>query len=204
MTDDASLREAWATLGHSPPATPCPDAAELFDAANGGLSAMERAAVIDHIAVCGPCSEAWRIACSVGNHEEKPATNVRSFGVMAVAALAMAAALVLTMRVQENPWRATTVDGQVVASIAEGAALDRASFRLAWVGGATGERYVVHISNANLDPLHRSDPVATQVYQVPADVFEGLGPGTRLYWQVETLHPDGNRTRSTTYAVVVQ
>lgn len=40
----------------------CPPAAVLWDAVHGALPAERRAELVDHVAVCPMCAEAWRLA----------------------------------------------------------------------------------------------------------------------------------------------
>jgi hypothetical protein len=44
------------------PTDECPAPERLLDAASGALDAEERAAVVDHMAICPVCAEAWRLA----------------------------------------------------------------------------------------------------------------------------------------------
>lgn len=63
MDDDDRLRLAFARAFEAGlPTDDCPRAEALFDAACGELPAEARGAVIDHLATCPVCAEAWRIA----------------------------------------------------------------------------------------------------------------------------------------------
>lgn len=67
MDDDDRLRLAFARAFEAGlPTDDCPSPDVLLDAATGGSSAEARAAVIDHLAICPVCAEAWRIARQVG------------------------------------------------------------------------------------------------------------------------------------------
>lgn len=63
MDDDDRLRLAFARAFEAGlPTDDCPSPDALLDAASGEASAEARAAVIDHVALCPVCAEAWRIA----------------------------------------------------------------------------------------------------------------------------------------------
>jgi hypothetical protein len=49
--------------------TDCPPAARVWEAANGQLEPGDAAAVVDHVATCGACAEAWRIARELETEE---------------------------------------------------------------------------------------------------------------------------------------
>ena len=60
---DDSLRFLFAkAFENSLPTDDCPAPEVLFDAYTGVLPAGEREAVVDHLAVCPVCAEAWRLA----------------------------------------------------------------------------------------------------------------------------------------------
>jgi hypothetical protein len=62
-TPDADLdrlRRAFADDTTS--GTDCPPAVQVWEAVNGQLDPADTAAVVDHVASCGACAEAWRLA----------------------------------------------------------------------------------------------------------------------------------------------
>lgn len=209
MSDDASLREAWARLADEGPRQPCPDPAAIYDAFAGTSALAEREAVVDHIRGCGPCSEAWRMAGAVQGEADAPAGRVvtgpaRWWAMPLVGGLALAAALLLYIQPfspEDDPWRAASPAGEVVASVPNGSELPREAFTLAWSGGAPESRYIVRISDASLVTLHESLPRAAAAYTVPPEALAAIPAGATLYWQVETLAADGDRTRSATFDV---
>ncbi len=63
MDEDDRLRFLFAqAFETSVPTDDCPSAEELLDAYPRQLDPERAAAVLDHIAVCAVCAEAWRIA----------------------------------------------------------------------------------------------------------------------------------------------
>src|SRR4029453_10866623 len=47
----------------------CPPAERIWAAISRELSAGERAAIVDHLAVCPTCAEAWRLAMALGQEQ---------------------------------------------------------------------------------------------------------------------------------------
>lgn len=80
MLDTDRLRRALASVDGLP-REDCPTAETLWKVAHGEVILHERQAVIDHVAECPLCAEAWRLAVSMddlGRAESKPApTKVR-------------------------------------------------------------------------------------------------------------------------------
>ena len=63
MPNDDHLRFLFAkAFEHAMPTDDCVPAERLLAAVDGALPAAERDAVIDHIARCPVCAEAWRLA----------------------------------------------------------------------------------------------------------------------------------------------
>lgn len=65
---DAQLREAFAALPDMiAPLEPCIAADTLWDAAQGDLEPERMATVVDHVAACPSCAEAWRLAVAIAD-----------------------------------------------------------------------------------------------------------------------------------------
>lgn len=61
--DDDCLRVAFASAFlTSCPTDACPEPEELWDALHGAPDAALRQRVVDHVATCPVCAEAWRLA----------------------------------------------------------------------------------------------------------------------------------------------
>lgn len=62
-TPDAELdRMRQAFADDTTAATDCPPAVRIWEAVNSRLEPVDAAAVVDHVASCGACAEAWRMA----------------------------------------------------------------------------------------------------------------------------------------------
>lgn len=206
---DPRLRAAWALLADSPPNPPCPDPERLYDAVQGALDPVATAEVVEHLRTCGPCSADWRLArefastASPGSVVPGGQAAPRWGWWVAGGALALAAALLLTVRVpltQPDPWRAVPDEPVVAAAVPDGASLDRDTFTLRWTGPADA-RFVVHLSDESLRPLYVSEALVGGACTVPAAALQGVPAGAELNWQVETLAADGTRSRSPTFLV---
>jgi Putative zinc-finger len=71
----------------------CPPAERIWAAIGRELSAGERAAIVDHLAVCPTCAEAWRLAMALG--QERVSAPSRRLAARPTWWLAAAAALIL-------------------------------------------------------------------------------------------------------------
>ena len=68
MDDDDRLRLLFAmTFEEGLPTDECPGPERLLDAFLRLLPVEERAAIIDHVAGCAVCAEAWRLARTIGS-----------------------------------------------------------------------------------------------------------------------------------------
>lgn len=63
MNEDDELRYLFArAFETATPSDECPAPEDLLDALQGSVPEEERLAVVDHLAVCAVCAEAWRLA----------------------------------------------------------------------------------------------------------------------------------------------
>ncbi|MBM4365988.1 MAG: hypothetical protein FJ102_07210 [Deltaproteobacteria bacterium] len=206
MTGDDRLRDRWARAPREvAPGCPAPD--RLYSAASGELSATEVSKIVDHLRACGACSEDWRLAREVhGPIAGNVVAGPRHWWVAAAVALPLAALALFTLRGEplDDPMRAVAEPGASTALVAEGATLPRQAFTLEWSAGPAGTWYILTVTDRNLTLLYASGPIETTSHLVPAEELRGAEPGEELFWQVESLLPDGRHARSSTYGVVVQ
>src|SRR5258708_6792722 len=63
---NSEWREAWAALAdRATPSDACPPAERLWEAAHGELAPNQVASLVDHVAQCALCAEAWEIAADL-------------------------------------------------------------------------------------------------------------------------------------------
>ena len=67
-----SLRDAFAA-DTAPAGTECPSPGRIWDAIRGELDPADAAMLVDHVASCGACAEAWRLARELKEIETAPA-----------------------------------------------------------------------------------------------------------------------------------
>ena len=200
------LSRAWSARDQSTAHEQHPEAQELYEAASGNLERERRLQIIDHVAKCAECTQAWRIALEAGAREARvPVTRrPRHFALAASVILAVGLVTYLVIPVdQRTPQYREGVDPLAPVS-AIGVTLPRDRFVLRWSAGPPGTTYLVRLSTADLVPLlDQSDIAATELI-IPSSVLANVKAGDQLFWQVEARLADGRRVASHTYVVRVE
>lgn len=218
---DSTLREAFqARTGGPPPGTTCPDPARIYDAARGALPPGETREVVEHLAVCPECAEAWRLAAAfeeeAGVADEPAPVVTRSIWrprLVAAAATLLAAALaaglwwsVVTVPEQAPVYRAAG-EAEIVSLLPEGEPLDREQPVLLWRLGPEavpeGTTYDLQVSTAALEPVAEASELEEPRYQLPKEALADLPAGAQLLWRVEARTPDGRRIASPTFVTPI-
>jgi hypothetical protein len=200
------LSRAWAARDQSSAHEQHPDAEELYEAAAGNLERERRLQIIDHVAKCAECTQAWRIALEVGAREAKVSVTQQPWRFALAASVILAVGLVTYLVVPFD--RGTPEYRQGVDPLAPvstiGSTLPRDQFVLRWSAGPAGTTYLVRLSTADLATLLvKSDVTATELL-VPSSVLANIKSGQELLWQVEAQLPDGRRVVSQTFVVRVE
>ncbi len=200
------LSRAWAARDQSSAHEQHPGAEELYEAASGNLARERRLEIIDHVAKCAECTQAWKIALEVDAREEKVSGTQRPWRFALAASVILAVGMMTYLVVpfdQGTPQYRDAVD-PLAPVTAIGSTLPRDQFVLRWSAGAAGTTYLVRLSTADLASLLvKSDITATEL-QVPSSVLANVKAGEELLWQVEAQLPDGRRVASQTYVVRVE
>ena len=200
------LSRAWLARDQSSAHEQHPDAEELYEAASGNLERARRLEIVDHVAKCAECTQAWQIALDVGARGSQVAVTRRPWHFALAASVILAVGLVTYFVIpvdQGTPQYREGVDPLAPVS-AIGSTLPRDRFVLRWSAGPPGTTYMVRLSTADLAPLlDQSDIVATELV-IPGSMLANVKAGEQLFWQVEARLPDGRRVASHTYAVRVQ
>lgn len=205
----------------------CPDPEAIFDAAAGELALAERQRIIDHVAACSHCGEAWRLAMAMGagpadNQQPAPVTSIDAhrqqsgggrraptLSRFAIAAgIGTLGVLVLLTMPRTDPlpdsepgYRDAAGPASLQARSPE--VLPRAQFLLRWTGAAEGSTYTLRITTADLEPVLTRAGIEATEYQVPEAALAGMAPGTPLLWQVETSS-GGRRQASEARLVTIE
>jgi hypothetical protein len=178
----------------------------LYEAASGNLERGRRLAIIDHVAKCAECTQAWRIAVEVGARDAQVPVTRRPWHFALAASVILAVGLVTYLVIpvdQGTPQYREGVDPLAPVS-AIGSSLPRDRFVLRWSAGPSGTTYVVRLSTADLASLLVKSDIAATELTVPSSVLANVKAGDELLWQVEARLPDGRRVVSQTFVVRVE
>jgi len=209
------LSHAFAARGQSHGRNECPDPEQLFEAASGNLTRDQRVELLDHIAQCADCTEAWRIAMELGARPAELAAESSapiSPGRMPGWRSAIAASVVLAAGVfgylalpvrDEIPRYRDAPEPLAPTSLVTGS-LPRDRFILRWSPGPRGSSYSVRLSTADLAPLLEQQNLESPELSVPASALAQVKSGDQLLWQVEVRLPNGQQIPSETYVVTLQ
>lgn len=200
------LSRAWAARDQSTAHEQHPDAEELYEAAAGNVDHARRVEIVDHVAKCAECTQAWKIALEVGAREAKAPVTQRPWRFALAASVILAVGLVTYLVIpvdQGTPQYRQGVDPLAPIS-AIGSSLPRDQFVLRWSAGPAGTTYLVRISTADLVTLLVESDLAATELTVPSSVLANVKTGDELLWQVEARLPDGRRVVSQTYVVRVE
>ncbi|HVF62180.1 MAG TPA: zf-HC2 domain-containing protein [Thermoanaerobaculia bacterium] len=212
--DLEALRRAFAAEG--PPASAagedCPDSERIWAAVRGELPDAERDTLLDHVAVCSACAEDWRLAAELARERRageapvvplhRPWTRQVRFLVPAtVAACLLVVVGVVEERREERQLVAMRGDEQGAIRPLVAGALPRERFLLRWEG-PEGALYDVRVTT---DDLLREVAIARRLERrellVPAAKLAGITPGSKLYWHVTAVRPDGEEVSSETFSI---
>jgi hypothetical protein len=202
------LSRAWGAREQSPGHEQHPDAEELYEAASGNLERERRLEIIDHVAKCAECTQAWRIALEAGAREAASSVTQRPltqrpwrFALAASVILAVGLVTYLVIPVDHGVPQYRDVVDPLAPVSAIGSTLPRDRFVLRWSAGPPGTTYGIRLSTADLAPLLTQSGIAVTELVVPAPVLANVKAGEELLWQVEARLPDGRRVVSQTYVV---
>jgi hypothetical protein len=213
-------REAWAALAErATPTDACPPAERLWEAARGELGPGQVAALVDHVAQCALCAEAWEVAADLA----KEAAPVQRASVMtfpsrrvwAWASLAAAAVIVIGVLVVPRGWIGRGAEGpadvyrtelpQAVRPLnPDGQVLPRQAAALRWSSAGDNATYSIEVATEDLTPIARASNLKTTEYTIPEKALSALPAGSRVVWRVHASWPDGRSIRSAAAMIVVQ
>jgi hypothetical protein len=213
--DVERLRAALRAAGEGArPREDCPPAERLWATLRHELPAEARREVIDHVAGCGSCSEAWRLAAEMLPSPLPEAPPARSWLpewlgarplVPLAAAIALVAALGAALLLERGPgarvepgYREDHVP-RTVSRVPEDEPLPRSDFRLRWSPGPEGALYDVRLTTESLEPIAEATGLSAPEWLVPESALGALPSGARVFWQVEVRLPGGGRVPSQTF-----
>lgn len=208
------LSRAFAARRQSRAPNDCPDPEQLFEAASGNLARDQRMMLLDHVAQCAECTEAWRLAKELDARPVEPAveSHARARTMSPAWRSAIAASVILVAGVatyialpvrDEFPRYRDAAESLAPVSLVTGS-LPRDRFVLKWSPGPQGSTYSVRLSTADLALLFVQQNLASPELSVPASALTAVKSGDRLFWQVEVRLPNSQQVPSETYAVTMQ
>lgn len=208
-SDEQRLRAAWAAVDSgAPEPSGCPQPLTLWQAAHGELPPRAVARIVDHLATCTECAEAWRLALELEPLAPQPArAPLWGFAaadrrlVPAAAVLLLAFGVLWQVR-RAGVWPAKGGPiyrgGRPAAELLTLPPQTRcpvSGCRLEWpaVAGAT-YRLVIRTPGgaAVLDRAGLAEPR----YELTSHDLLGFPPGTHLRWSVTASAQDGTRRES--------
>ncbi|HMF07540.1 MAG TPA: hypothetical protein VKJ00_00310 [Thermoanaerobaculia bacterium] len=217
--DLESLRDAFLAVPAGPPRVDCPQAAEIWDAAQGHLSPSRLAKIVDHLAACMACREAWRLASDLQESASqarapeviRPAANAWwpwAAAAAAAAVLVVAFALPGWGTLGRRPRPGAPLRGSVTAElqslISETDLQPRNHLLLRWSPADRGARYRVHVTTRDLTEVAGAAGLDAPEFVVPEKSLASLPPKATLLWQVSATLPDGRSITSPTFVVRVR
>ncbi len=200
------LAQAFAARKQSRGRDECPDAAQLFEATSGNLTREQRMKIVDHVAQCAECTEAWRLATELGARPAQRSSTmpIRRFAFAASVVLAVGVVTYLALPVGDQvPQYRDATEPLAPTSLVTGS-LPRDQFILRWSPAPQGSTYSVRLSTADLTPLLSQQDIVSPELLVPSSALANVKSGDQLLWQVEVRLPNGRQIPSETYVVTLQ
>jgi hypothetical protein len=226
IDDDAALREAFAARTGPGPGGPgaCPAPERIYDAARGALPPGDVREVVEHLAVCPECAEAWRLAAALEEEARaagkeaafRPASRrpwylqpVRVAATVALALVAVAVVWTVVQAPEEAPvWRDAGALA-VRSLLPEGEALPREEAVLRWTpvpeGDPKGTTYDLRVTTEDVFTLvAEAEGLEESSYRIPPEALRDVPSGTELLWRVEARLEDGRSVASPTFTTPVE
>lgn len=223
--DTAHLQRAWRELAERvPPGEDCPPPARIWEAVRGALAPGATRELVEHVATCPACAEAWQLARELGSPlPAEASTRIASrarrwsgaphrWGRYVAAAATLVLAVTFGWRYIDRhsvdwPGGDTIERGapkQIEPQVPDGSTLSRRAFLLAWDPGPEGATYEVLVTRPDLTVVDRASGLDEPRYRVPAPALEGVDENAELLWRVEMTLPSGRRVASPAFRVYVR
>ncbi len=217
------LRRAFAADCGAPRPAECPPPERIWRAARGELGPRDVRDVVEHLAACGECAQAWRLARALeeeaGEESAEPAPAAGGRPILRPGPWVVAAAAVLALFAAGLWWSGRPGEARrpapapvyrqgaevtIRSEVPADEALPRDHAGLAWSGAPDGSSYDLSVSTEDLRTLDQAEDLEKAHYTVPEKVFDGLAPGTRVLWRVEAHLPDGRTVASPTFVTAIE
>jgi hypothetical protein len=217
-----SLERAWRTdVTPHDDGRHCPGDEAIHDAVTGTASIEQRRRIVDHTAVCGACSQSWRLALEL--ERAQPGVTVMEARprqapqravnwIMAAAAAIVAAIGIVWLLPQFDPGIPPPSGSSVLRGNEQRTfelqgpkefRLDEASLTLSWEPVEGAREYRVRIVNEALVGLH-AETVDEARLTLSSKVLEQTVDGQTIFWFVQAEMSDGSVLRSETASAIVR
>lgn len=225
IEDDAGLREAFAARTGRAPAGPegCPEPGRIYDAAWGELPPGEMREVVEHLALCPDCAEAWRLAVAIeeeaaagaGEADFRPAPPRPSYlqplrvaATVALAVVAVGVVWTVLRAPEEEPVYRAAGEPEIRSLVPADQALPREEAVLRWSpvpeDDPAGTTYDLLVSTAELVSVAEADGLEEARYRLAPEALKDLPAGANLLWRVEAHLADGRTVRSPTFTTAIE
>jgi hypothetical protein len=219
LPDVERLRAALRALAEDArPLADCPPPERLWHAVRAELPVEQRREIVEHIAGCLACAEAWRLAVEIDPDARPTAAastapwiaaffEPRHLVPLAASLLIAATAGVVLLHGPEgalDPGYREAGSAAIRSLLPENEPVARSAFRLRWSPGPVGIRYDVRVTTESLDPVASAQGLTDASFLVAEPLLASLPAGSRLLWQVHMRRPDGNRQDSPTFATLLR
>lgn len=207
------FRRAWFDLadGQQSPPGGCLKAEEVWRAAGGELERRRRREIVDHLAICPNCSEAWRLAVSLhADARSNPLAGEALETGLRWRVAAIAATLLLALGLplgslffsQQEPGFRQQEEPVIQSLLIEQELIPRQRFVLRWTPVAAKEpvRYSVIVTTEDLQVVAEEQGLLETHYQVPQALLSHLKSGARLRWQIQAILDNGRQFSSATFS----
>ncbi len=196
---DGLISERSAAL----PRPDCPEPDRIWAAAQGELPRPELEPVVDHVAECAVCMEAWKLALAV--EEDAGTSGGQSRLRRAVPMISIAAGLLLALGLQffVAPDQGVELEGMRegtfpdrVLELSGSHQLPRDHFFIDW-SGPEGATYGLRLRNQDGDSLLEVEGLQDSAFLASPKALESLETGDELLCTIEVFPPTGKPLRKT-------
>lgn len=210
------LKDAFAALSEGAvPRDDCPPPERLWDTLQGELSDDERRDVVDHLASCPTCAEAWRLARELVPDASQPLARrgyTRFWQHPVLAAAAAGGLLLVGIGIyrasisgsEPEPGFRTGAQDEIRSLLPEAEPLSRDNCVLRWTSGPDGTRYDLQVTTEDLKTVITARSLEAPEFRIPEENLMDVEAGGKLLWQVRAILPDGERLDSRTFVSVLQ
>ncbi|MEE8584015.1 MAG: zf-HC2 domain-containing protein [Acidobacteriota bacterium] len=206
------LGQAWVALADRQRDRGCwLEADQIWDAVRGKLPPLQTRRIVDHLAGCPVCSEAWQLARMLTRDAEvrSALAGWPSWAASAAAGVILLAGLGIFQLISPSDSEAVfrrAGRASIHSLLSEEEALPREDFALAWTQPPSQHKvtYQLTVATETLDVIAEAAGLEAPRYRIPQQRLSNLPSGTLLHWQIKAALEDGSRLDSPTFLTRLQ